>query len=156
MGPLSAAAGAGALAAAVFFGLWQMERATSAGLRGEVDGLKISLVTETKRADGEKRNNDRMFEMATSAQDRASALDGKIDQIRASSQATIAELEALKATELNDAIEEPFARGNAASDRRHRRVCELLAKTDGVCAGSIDTTGDGTDNQERSGDLQPD
>jgi len=136
-----------ALAAAVFFGLWQMERAKSAKKDGIIDGLRTSLVTETARADGEARNNTRMFEMATTAQARVTTLDGKLDTIRASSQAAIAELEALKATELNDAIEEPFARGNAASDRRHKRVCGLLAKTDGTCASGIDTEGNGADNQ---------
>lgn len=146
MGPLGAAAGAGALAAAVFFGLWQMERATSAGLRSEVDGLKTSLVTETKRADAEKVNSDRMFGMATDAQESASKLQGKLDQASIDAQGHIDEIEGLKAKELQHAIEEPFARGNAAADRRHDSVCRLLGKTDGTCASVVDTESDGTDD----------
>lgn len=141
-------AGAAALAAAVFFGLWQMERATVAGLRGQVDGLKVSLATETSRAEAAERNSDRMTSMAEHSLDMASGLQDRLDASNTLTLEHVAEIEVLKAKELQHAIEEPIARGNAASDRIHRSMCRAVGSKTGSCAGLDIPASDAADHQE--------
>lgn len=138
----------GGLVCAIVFGLWQWERAKSAKLRGQVDGLKVSLATETSRADAEARNAQRLAALTEKSIDLSRGLNERLDASRLTTAKHVAENEALKAKELQNAIKEPIQRGNAAADRIHNSLCRAWGSKSGTCADADRPSGFSPDHKE--------
>ena len=123
-----------ALAAAVLYGLWQREQVKVAKLESQIENLNQAIKIQEQAIAGLQKDKERVFELINTQQAEKQKLADELKAAQEQTNANILQIERLKQGELRRALQEPFERGNAASDRTHRSLCRLFGTKSGDCA----------------------
>ena len=130
---------AGLLVAMTLAFLWKSEQVKSARLEGELSQTLVNTVTLKNAVEDQKSAFNKMASLVSSNDDRLDELMQERDNATAETARARSEIDMLRASEANRALQAPFGRGNFARERFTNSMRRISGTASGSGADSHDT-----------------
>ena len=139
---------AGLIVALSFAYLWKTEQANSARLEGELSQAMVNTETLKQAVKDQKDAFSEMAHLARKNQEQFDVLSKQKNAAQSQTEHMRAQIDALRATEAENALAAPFKRGNDARDRLSISMQRIAGTQGGTSKGDHDTSSTGASNSQ--------